>query len=105
MERGQPPGEAAERFEVHPATARRWRREAAAGVEAPRVGGATGRHTKLTEADLLAMRAAVNAKPGVTARELAARVLGGRVVESTVCRAMKKMGLRLKKRPWPPASS
>lgn len=103
MSAGETAAAAGRRFDVDPTTAGDWRRRAAAGRLEPGVGRPP-RHVKLTDEDLAAMRAEVDARPGVTARELAA-MLGEKVVQSTICRALIKMGLRLKKKPCPPASS
>ncbi len=102
--RGASAAGAAARFDVHPTTVRRWRRDAAAGRHAPARPGARRVPTKLTPADLALLASAVDARPGVTLRELAAR-LGSRVAESTVCRALRRPGYRHKKSRWRPASS
>ncbi len=51
---------------------------------------------KLTADDEQRMRQAVAAQPGITAKQLMAR-LSVPVVESTVCRALKRLGLSLKR--------
>ena len=51
---------------------------------------------KLTEADDRLMRRMVSARPGVRAKQLIP-LLSVHVVESTVCRALKRLGLSLKK--------
>ncbi len=101
---GASAAEAARRFGVDPTTARRWRRRAEAGEPTPRRVGARRVPTKLTPADLALLASEVDARPGVTLRELAAR-LGSRVAESTVCRALRRPGYRHKKSRWRPASS
>lgn len=89
----------AQRFDVHPTTVRRWRRQAAAGQLEPRRGGAPPTPTKLTPQDLLLLERQVQARPGVTLRELAGMVSVA-VAESTICRALKKLGYRYKKSRW-----
>jgi len=51
---------------------------------------------KLTDADLQLMREQVAANPGITLMQLR-EMLSVEVVESTVCRALQKMGLSFKK--------
>ena len=102
--RGASAAEAVRRFGVDPTTARRWRRRAEAGEPLPRRVGARRVPTKLTAADLALLASEVDARPGVTLRELAAR-LGARVAESTVCRALRRLGYRHEKSRWRPASS
>ncbi len=79
-------------------------RRAASGEPTPRRVGARAVPTKLTPADLALLASEVDARPGVTLRELAAR-LGSRVAESTVCRALRRPGYRHKKSRWRPASN
>ena len=102
MASGESASSAARRFDVDPTTACDWRRRAAEGRLEPGVGRRRG-HAKLTGDDLARMRRAVEERPGVTAMELAA-LLGNKVVESTICRALRKMGLRLKKSRSSPGS-
>lgn len=52
--------------------------------------------TKLTAADEQRMRDTVAAQPGITAKQLIP-MLSVPVVESTVCRALKRLGLSLKR--------
>lgn len=52
--------------------------------------------SKLTEADLQLLRQIVKQKPGITAKA-AAQLLSVQVVESTVCRAWKRLGITFKK--------
>ena len=93
----------AERFQLHPTTIRRWRRQAAVGQHEPRRGGAPPIPTKLTPGDLALLERQVQQRPGVTLRELAGMVSVA-VAESTICRALKKLGYRYKKRHWSPVS-
>lgn len=51
---------------------------------------------KLTDADAQLMRQTVAAQPGITAKQLMP-MLSVQVVESTVCRALKRLGLSLKR--------
>lgn len=100
---GQRIEDVAERYELHPTTVRRWRRQAAAGQHAPRKGGAPPIPTKLTAGDLALLEREVQQRPGVTLRELVGMVSVA-VAESTVCRALKRLGYRYKKSRWSPAS-
>jgi transposase len=95
VESGQSMWSVAQRFCVAHPTVRAWRDRAAAGRLAPDKPGPT-RPRVLTEADDQLMREQIAAKPGITAKELQA-MLSVSVTESTVCRRLKKLGLRLKK--------
>jgi transposase len=85
----------AQRFSVAHPTVRDWRERAAAGRLAADTPGPRGA-VKLTAADDRVMREQVAARPGITAKQLMA-MLSVPVVESTVCRRLVKLGLRLKK--------
>ena len=52
--------------------------------------------TKLTEEDETLLGRMIAERPGITAKELMP-MLSVSVVESTVCRALKRLGFRLKK--------
>ena len=91
--------EVGRRFGVDPRTVRAWRRLDADGRLGPRRGGNPGTHPRLGGDGLALLRREVEARPGVTLRELA-DLLGRRVAESTVCRALLKLGYRHKKRAW-----
>jgi transposase len=82
-------------FDVARPTVRDWRDRARRGVLTAGVPGPKG-PTKLTEADDRLMREQVAARPGVTAMQLIP-LLSVEVAECTVCRRLKKLGLRLKK--------
>ena len=88
--------EVARRFDVSRPAVRDWRDRARHGKLTPGVPGPKG-PTKFTEADDGLMRAQVAARPGITAMELIP-LLSVPVVESTVCRRLNQLGLRLKKR-------
>ncbi len=85
----------ARRFSVAWPTVRDWRDRAERDALPPGVPGAKG-PVKLTPADDQVMREAVAARPGVTAMQLQP-LLSVHVVESTICRRLKKLGLTLKK--------
>lgn len=85
----------ARRYKISRATVRDWRGRAQAGTLAPGKPGPK-EPIKLTEADDAVMREQVAARPGVTANELRP-LLSVVVVESTVCRRLKKLDLHLKK--------
>lgn len=92
----------ARRFGIQRSTVRDWRARHGRGGLAPGVPGPKG-PVKLTPADEAVMRERVAARPGITAVELMP-MLGVVVVESTVCRALRRLGLRLKKsRSSPPS--
>ena len=86
----------ARQFNVSRPAVRDWRDRARRGKLTPGVPGPK-RPTKLTEADDRLMRKQVAARPGITAMELIP-MLSVPVVESTVCRRLRHLGLRLKKR-------
>lgn len=104
MQRGELPEEVGRRLEIHPTTLRKWRRRSAAGRLEPQRCGARPVPTKLTAEDIERMRQEVEARPGVTLRELVI-LTGNKVVESTICRALMKLGYRYKKSHWLPANS
>ena len=95
VNRGDSIAEVARRFNVSRPTVRDWRdRTARGGLEPDKPG--PKQPVKLTRADDALMRLQISKRPGITANELIP-MLSQPVVESTVCRRLKKMGLRLKK--------
>ncbi len=92
---GRPLAEVARTYGVERSTIRAWRERAARGKLAP---GPTPsrRHTKLTDDDLATLRCEVMAQPDLTLRELQSK-LSVHVAESTIHRALKKLGLSFKK--------
>jgi len=96
LERGESNISIASRFEIGERTVRRIRERRDAGLPIePSKTGPKG-HVKLTDADLQLMREQVAANPGITLMQLR-EMLSVEVVESTVCRALQKMGLSFKK--------
>jgi transposase len=99
LDAGQPTAVVAERFQVSPRTVRRYRqRWRTHGTLAPTPH--PGRHRKIRGADEAALREQVLAAPDATLREHRlqwhART-GIWVSESTLCRALQRMQLTLKK--------
>lgn len=94
-ESGQPIASIAKRFSVTWPTVRNWVDRHRCGALAPGTPGPKG-SVKLTEADEQRMREVVAAHPGITAKQLMP-MLSVPVVESTVCRALKRLGLSLKR--------
>lgn len=95
VEAGEAIASVARRFSVSRPTVRDWRERSRCDALRPGKPGATS-PTKLTPADDRVMREAVAHRPGITANELRP-LLSVAVVESTVCRRLKKLGLSLKK--------
>lgn len=96
IERGESIASVARRFEVTQQGLHKLRRTVRErGTLAPAKTGPKG-HVKLTEADLRLMRDQIAANPGVTLMQLR-DMLSVEVAESTVCRALQKMGLSYKK--------
>lgn len=95
LEAGESMWSASKRFSVSHPTVRHWRDEASLGRLEPGKPGSTGPRV-LTQADDQLMRQQVAVCPGITAKQLMP-MLSVPVVESTVCRRLKKLGLRLKK--------
>ena len=92
---GESTTEVARRFAVSRPAVREWRDRAERGELEPRKPGPKGPR-KLTKKDDKLMRRLIAVKPGITAKELMPQ-LSVVVVESTVCRRLKKLGLSLKK--------
>ena len=95
VEAGDTIAAVARRFAVSRPTVRGWRDRARRGELSPGKPGPRG-PIKLTADDDRVMREAVAARPGITAWELRPR-LSVPVVDSTICRRLKKLGLSLKK--------
>jgi transposase len=85
----------ARRFSVSRTAVRDWRDRARRGDLAPGTPGPKG-PVKLTAADQALLRRVVAQRPGITAKQLMP-MLSVRVVESTVCRALKRLNLSLKR--------
>ena len=96
IDRGETELSVAARFEIAPRTVRylKQRRRLTGDVLAGKPGPKG--HTKLTDDDLRTLEREVATSPGVTLRELQSK-LSVPVVESTVCRALQKLGLSFKK--------
>lgn len=95
LDRGESQASVARRFEISDRTVRRFKnRRAANRLEPDKTG--PQEPIKLTAADDQVMREAVAARPGITANEIRP-LLSVEVAECTVCRRLKKLGLRLKK--------
>jgi putative transposase len=95
VEAGESMWSVSQRFSVAHPTVRDWRDRAREGRLEPGVPGPKS-SVKLTPADDRVMRDQVAAHPGITVKQLMPK-LSVSVVESTVCRRLKKLGLRLKK--------
>ena len=95
VESGQTFTVVALRFEVARSTVRDWVARHRRGQLSPGVPGPKG-SVKLTGSDDQKLRVAVAQCPGITAKQLM-KLLSVPVVESTVCRALKRLGLSLKK--------
>lgn len=83
------------RYRVARSTVRAWGDRHRCGELTPGTPGPKG-PIKLTATDEQRMRQAVAAHPGITAKQLMEK-LSVPVVESTVCRALKRLGLTLKR--------
>ena len=103
MARGESAESVARRFAIHPTTAGKWRRLAAAGRTTPQKVGAKPVPTKLTDADIELLEREVTRQPGITLKQLMG-LLSVSVAQSTVCRTLRRLGFRYKKRVWQPAS-
>lgn len=95
LESGQSIASVARRFSVAWPTVCDWRDRDRCGRLAPDTPGPKG-PMKLTAADEQLLRDTVAAQPGITAKQLMT-LLSVPVVESTVCRALKRLGLSLKR--------
>lgn len=94
-ESGQTITSVARRFSVARPTVRDWRDRHRRGELTPGTPGPKG-PMKLTAVDEHRMCEVVAAQPGITAKQLMP-MLSVQVVESTVCRALKRLGLSLKR--------
>lgn len=92
---GQPIVGVSRRFRVARSTVHHRCDRRRRGELEPRVPGAK-RSVKPAAGDEQWMRGAVAAKPGITAKQLMG-LLSVAVAESTVCRALRRLGLSLKK--------
>lgn len=100
VDAGRPVGEVAELFGVHRTTLRRWGWRARAGEAAPRPR--PGRTPKIGRPDRPRLLAQVAAAPDATLAEHCAaweRATGVAVSAATMCRALRRLGWPLKKRP------
>jgi transposase len=99
LDAGRPVAEVAALFGVHRSTLARWRQDRAAGLDGPRLR--RPRPAKIGAADRPRLVAQVQAHPDATLREHGAAweaATGIAVSEATMCRALRKAGLTLKKR-------
>lgn len=94
-ESGQTLTSVAHRYSVVRGTVRNWIARHRSGELAPGTPGPKG-SVKLAASDEQLMREVVAAQPGITAKQLIP-MLSVQVVESTVCRALKRLGLSLKR--------
>jgi transposase len=85
----------ARRFRVARSTVRDWQDRHRRGELTPGTPGPKG-SMKLTAADEALLRQTIAEQPGITAKQLMP-MLSVHVVESTVCRALRRLGLSLKR--------
>lgn len=95
IQAGEAIASVARRFSVSRPTVRDWRGRSRCDALMPGKPGPTS-PTKLTAEDDAVMREAIACRPGMTANELRP-LLSVPVVESTVCRRLKKLGLSPKR--------
>jgi len=99
VDAGRPVGEVAALFGVHRTTLLRWRQRRELGETAPRAR--PGRTPAIGRAQQSALLAQVTARPDATLAEHCAAwaaETGVAVSESTMCRALRRLGWPLKKR-------
>jgi transposase len=99
VDAGRPVGEVAQLFGVHRTTLLRWRHRRELGAVAPRPR--PGRTPAIGRAQHPALLAQVTARPDETLAEHCAAWAadtGTAVSESTMCRALRRLGWPLKKR-------
>jgi transposase len=99
VDAGRPAGEVAALFGVHRTTLLRWRQRRELGESAPRPR--PGRTPAIGRAQQPALLAQVGAHPDATLAEHCATwatATGVTVSESTMCRALRRLGWPLKKR-------
>ena len=97
LDRGESAESIAHRFEIGRRTVDRLRQRRQAGLQIQPDKPGPKLHTKLTDQDLQTIRDAVTQKPDIMLREIQP-MLSVKVNESTICRALQKMNLTLKKR-------
>ena len=95
VESGERIASVARRFSVTWPTVRNWIARHHKGDLHPGTPGPKG-PMKRTDEDIQIIRDAVASHPGITAKQLMP-MLSVDVVESTVCRALKRLGLSLKR--------
>ena len=95
VDRGESYAAVARRFEISERTVREYRGRRDQGRLAPEKSGPRG-PTRLTEADHQKLRELVAADPGLTLQQLAEQ-MSVPVVESTIHRALKRLGISFKK--------
>ena len=95
FESGQTLTSVANRYSVVRGTVRNWIARHRRGELAPGTPGPKG-SVKLTASDEQLMHEVVAAQPGITAKQWMP-MLSVQVVESTVCRALKRLGRSLKR--------
>lgn len=97
VDRGTPIAQVARQFGISPITVNNFKRyRAERGTLQPRKSGSS-RHRKLTPQDLEAIRRMIEQDAGITVNEMRQH-LSVEVAESTVWRAIRKMGYSLKKK-------
>ena len=99
LDAGRPVGEVAQLFGVHRTTLLRWRQRRELGELAPRAR--PGQPPKIGPAQLPLLLAQVTARPDATLAEHCAawqEETGTTVSQSTMCRALRRLGWTLKKR-------
>jgi transposase len=100
LDAGRPPAEVAALFGVSARTLRRWRQQREAGQVAPKPR--PGRRRRIGPGAGSALAAQVAAHPDATLADHCdrwAREQGTRLSVATMCRALARLGLTLKKRP------
>jgi transposase len=99
LDAGRPPAEVAQLFGVSRRTLRRWRLQRAGGQLAPKPR--PGRPRRIGPYEAAALAAQVRAHPDATLADHCDRwatAHGTRVSVATMCRALARLGLTLKKR-------
>lgn len=96
-DRGESAASISRRFDISARTVREFKRRRAAGQIEPSKPGPQG-PIKLSEADFNKMRELVTTQPGLTLDQIAEH-MSVRVWPSTIHRALKKLGISLKKSP------
>jgi len=96
LDRGESAASIARRFEIGERTVYRLQQRRREGQPLAPAKSGPKSFVKLTEQDLQLLREAVQRQPGITARQMIPK-LSVQVVESTVCRAWKRLNLSFKK--------